>query len=45
MILPCPRVGADSFALEALSRLPLAESFYGLWAYLATDSVLDALFE
>lgn len=46
MILPPPpKPAADPFALEALARLPLAESFYVLWAYLATDSALDTLFE
>src|SRR5947209_5950546 len=46
MILPPPpKAARDPFALEALARLPLAEAFYTLWAYLATDDVLDALFE
>src|SRR2546426_164065 len=46
MVLPPPKKAApDPFALEVLARLPLAESFYSLWAYLAPDSVLDALFE
>ncbi len=45
MVLPPPQAPRDPFALEALARLPLAESFYTLWAYLASDTVLDALFE
>lgn len=46
MILPPPPTApGDPFAREALARLPLAESFYLLWAYLAPDSVLDTLFE
>jgi hypothetical protein len=45
MILPPAKDAPDPFALEVLTRLPLAESFYTLWAYLATDKVLDALFE
>jgi len=46
MILPslasAPR---DPCALEALARLPRAEAFDSLGAYLATDSVRDALCE
>ena len=38
---PAPR---PPFAVEALARLPLAEAFYTLWAYLATDDTLDELF-
>jgi hypothetical protein len=46
MILPPPpKASGDPFALEALARLPLAESFYLLWASVATDSALDTLFE
>jgi hypothetical protein len=46
MILPPPpKAPVDPFALEVLTRLPLAESFYFLWAYLAPDATLDALFE
>jgi hypothetical protein len=41
---PPPTASREPFALEALARLPLAESFYTLWAYLAPDEVLDALF-
>ena len=45
MVLPpaseAPRA---PFALETLARLPLAESFYTVWAYLATDDVLEGLF-
>jgi hypothetical protein len=49
MILP-PRPAASdgarpSYAAETLARLPLAEAFYHLWAFLATDAVLDDLFE
>src|SRR3954453_18150483 len=46
MIMPPARdATSDPFALEVLTRLPLAESFYALWAYVATDKVLDALFQ
>jgi len=45
MILPPPPAQRASFALETLARLPLAESFYVLWATVATDAALDALFE
>jgi hypothetical protein len=46
MILPQPKETLrQAFALEVLSRLPLAESFYGLWAHLAPDDVLAGLFE
>src|SRR5438067_10813993 len=46
MILPQPKEAPrKAFALEVLSRLPLAESFYALWAHLATDDVLAGLFE
>lgn len=38
---PAPR---PPFALEALARLPLAEAFYHVWAYLADDAVLAELF-
>lgn len=45
MILPPPpKPPREPFALETLARLPLAEAFYTLWAYLASDSVLDDLF-
>jgi len=45
MVLPPPsQPPQPSFALDALARLPLAEAFYTLWAYLATDDTLDALF-
>jgi hypothetical protein len=33
------------FALEVLARLPLAEAFYTLWAYAATDQLLGQLFD
>jgi Transposase DDE domain len=42
---PAPEVSRDPFAVEALARLPLAEAFYTLWAYLASDAVLAALFD
>lgn len=46
MILPpSPKAPRAPFALEALARLPLAEAFYSLWAYLASDVVLAALFD
>jgi hypothetical protein len=46
MILPPPAPAPrDPFAVEALTRLPLAEAFYTLWAYLAPGHVLEALFE
>lgn len=46
MILrPPPSKPKDPFALEVLARLPLAESFYTLWGYLASDSVLDQIFD
>src|SRR5256885_5439843 len=46
MILPAPKkVPQDPFDLRVLAELPLAESFYTLWAYLATDAVLKDLFE
>jgi Transposase DDE domain len=45
MILPSPKtVPQDPFAWEVLQRLPLAEAFYSLWGYVATDTVLQALF-
>jgi hypothetical protein len=34
-----------AFALQTLARLPLADSFYTLWAYLAQDDVLGRLFD
>jgi hypothetical protein len=49
MILPPPKnpkpTSRDPFSLEVLSRLPLAEAFYSLWGYLATDTILDDLFD
>jgi hypothetical protein len=45
MILPPQQsVPQAPFAREVLQRLPLAEAFYSLWAYLAPDAVLDGLF-
>jgi hypothetical protein len=46
MILPSPKQPpAPPFALEVLRRLPLAEAFYSLWGYAASDTVLDLLFD
>ena len=49
MVLPPPKkakvTSQAPFSLEVLNRLPLAESFHELWGYLATDEVLDDLFE
>jgi len=46
MILPPPKkVPRDPFDLRVLAELPLAESFYTLWAYLATDKLLKDLFD
>src|SRR5436305_2108374 len=43
-----PRLASEArppFAMGAGAPLPLAESFYVLWAYVATDEVLADLFE
>ena len=45
MILPPPKKPRqtprpDPFGLEVLARLPLAESFYTVWGYLASDATL-----
>jgi Transposase DDE domain len=46
MILPPPKKPPqDPFDLRVLAELPLAESFYLLWGYLASDHVLEALFD
>jgi hypothetical protein len=46
MILPPPKdVPRDPFDARVLAELPLAEAFYTLWAHLATDPVLDDLFD
>src|SRR5258707_72375 len=49
MILPPPPqpkpAPQDPFDLRVLAELPLAESFYVLWGYLATDKVLEELFD
>jgi hypothetical protein len=46
MILPPPKKPPqDPFDLRVLAELPLAESFYTLWGYLATDKVLKDLFD
>src|SRR5947208_741929 len=44
MILPPPPAPPDPFAAAILTRLPLAEAFYLLWAHVAPDAALDALF-
>src|SRR5437764_1137792 len=46
MVLPPPKKPPKSrfeYALETLSRLPLAESFYSVWAYLADAAALNDL--
>ena len=46
MIVPAPRKApAEPFALEVLRRLPLAEAFYSLWGYTASETILDYLFD
>lgn len=35
----------NPFATEVLHRLPLAEAFYTVWGYLASDDVLSELFD
>jgi Transposase DDE domain len=46
MILPPPKEAPRTpFALEVLAQLPLAESFYLLWGYLASDQILADLFD
>lgn len=49
MVLPPSKkatvTSQSPFSLEVLNRLPLAESFHCLWGFLATDDVLDDLFE
>ena len=43
---PCSTEGPRlPYALETLARLPLAEAFYHLWAFLADDAVLADLFD
>lgn len=44
MILPPQRKPAPPLAIDVLARLPLAEAFYCLWRYLATEEVLQPLF-
>lgn len=36
---------ASPFAAEVRHRLPLAEAFYTVWGHVATDAVLDDLFD
>lgn len=46
MILPPPAPAPKAdFSLALLARLPLAEAFYAVWSFLATDAVLDELFD
>jgi len=46
MILPAAKKPRrDPFDLRVLAELPLAESFYTLWGYLATADVLADLFD
>jgi Transposase DDE domain len=48
MILPPDKReknAATPYALETVQRLPLAEAFYTVWAHIAPDDVLDALFD
>jgi hypothetical protein len=47
MVVPAGKeiVVEDPFAVEVLVQLPLAESFYTLWAAVATDPFLDDLFD
>lgn len=49
MVPPPPKNGKappqDLFSFEVLHRLPLAESFYSIWGYLATDKLLAELFD
>jgi hypothetical protein len=45
MILPSSPPPRDAFALDVLAELPLADAFYSLWAYVATDPLLDDLFD
>src|SRR3954465_13629391 len=46
MILPPDKKPDPSpFALEVLRRLPLAEAFYSVFGYTASDAVLDYLFD
>jgi hypothetical protein len=48
MILPPAKTGktaATPYAKETVQRLPLAEAFYTVWAHIAPEEVLDALFD
>jgi hypothetical protein len=46
MILPpAEKPGRDPFDLRVLAELPLAESFYTLWGYLASEDFLADLFD
>jgi hypothetical protein len=46
MILPPDKKPTPPpFALEVLRRLPLAEAFYSVFGYTASDAILDYLFE
>jgi hypothetical protein len=45
MILPPRSEPAQPLAIDVLARLPLADAFYSLWRYLATEEVLQPLFD
>jgi Transposase DDE domain len=46
VLLPPPKkTPRDPFALEVLAELPLADAFYTLWGYVATDKALQELFD
>jgi len=45
LLPPAKKAPADPFDLRVLAELPLAESFYTLWGYLATDKILQDLFD
>jgi hypothetical protein len=46
MVESLPPIGPQSpFCLEVLQRLPLAEAFYRLWAFVASDDLLADLFD
>src|SRR6516164_831268 len=44
-LLPSQTYSPDAFAVEVLAELPLAEAFYRLWSYIATDEVLQDVFD
>lgn len=45
IVPPQPKPTQPSFALEVLARLPLADAFYSLWSSLATDDLLQPLYD